>query len=145
MASCGGGGGVTIPFIVDKFMKKLQMQSKCYETGKLLKQFSKLLSALGGCHVTIIGGVVYMKSMIFEGFWKYLNDFWYFFTKSFFIARSYPVLVINIKSLIICVLCTVKTRLKVLILAVFWRFWAFSEPFLLAQAFSLGHWFFTKN
>ena len=145
MASCGGGGGVTIPFIVDKFMKKLQMQSKCYETGKLLKQFSKLLSALGACHVTIIGAWYTWNpwfSMVFE---NVVANFLYLFIKSFFTARSYPVLVKNIKSLIICVLCTLKTRLKVLILAVLWRFWAIFELLVLAKAFSLGHWLFNEN
>ena len=143
MTSFWGGGGCYHPPYRRKIRKKnRQMQLKCYENplGKLLKQFSKFLLALGACHVTIISGVVYMKFIIFECFWKY--HFWYFFMKYFFIARSYSVHVINIKSLIICVLCTLKTRLKVRVLAVLWRFWALFELFVLAKAFSLGHWFF---
>ena len=48
-----------------------------------------------------------------------LQSFWYFFMKSFLVARSYRVLVINIKSLIMGALVTLETRLKVPILAIF--------------------------
>ena len=54
-------------------------------------------------------------------------SFWYFIVKSFFVVRSYRVLVIKIKILIIGALGTLETRLKVPILAIFWRFWAFFE------------------
>ena len=126
----GGGGLLSSPLIIKNSWQKL---GKCnqYEFlqvywkyfGKFLKQFSKLLSALGACHVTIIGGAVYTKSMI-EDFENISAIFLYFSMKSLFIARSYPVLVMNIKSLIICVLGTLKRRLNVPILAVLWRFWA---------------------
>ena len=50
-------------------------------------------------------------------------SFWYIFMKSFLIASSYRVLVINIKSLIMGPLVILKTRLKVLI----WFFWPFGH------------------
>ena len=56
------------------------------------------------------------------------------FDISSLIARSYRVLVINIKSLIMGDLVTLETRLKVPIFAVFWRLWTFFELFVLAWA-----------
>ena len=37
--------------------------------------------------MTIIGGVVYMKSMIFEDFWEYLNMFLIFLHEIFFDSK----------------------------------------------------------
>ena len=86
------------------------------------------LSAIEIGHVTIIGGLVYKKSMIFKVFGVYISaSFWYFFMKSFLVLRSYWFLVINIKSVIMGALVTLETRLKVPILAVFddlVHFWA---------------------
>ena len=52
------------------------------------KNFGKSISS-GGCHVTIIGGLVHKKSMIFEVLWEYLGEFFIYFLKSFVIAISY--------------------------------------------------------
>ena len=52
---------------------------------------------------------------------------------------------LNINILIMGALVALETMLKVPILAIFWRFWAFLEQFVLAQAFSLGHWFFYEK
>ena len=68
--------------------------------------------------MTIIGGVVYKKSMIFKVFGVYLSEY-FFFMKSFLVVRSYRVLVINIKILIMGPLVTLGTRLNVPILADF--------------------------
>ena len=38
----------------------------------------------GSCHVTIIWWVVYKKSMIFEDFWEYLDEFVLFLREIFF-------------------------------------------------------------
>ena len=64
-----------------KFVKKTangikKIFYKCYQNPlwQVLKQFSKL-SALGACYVTIIGGVVYKKFMIFKVFGVYLSEF----------------------------------------------------------------------
>ena len=108
------------------------------------KTIFKTLSALGACHVTIIGGKVYKKSMIFEVFWECLGEFLIFVREIFLVARSYLVCCDNIKSLIKGAPVTLEMRIKFPILAVFWRFWLFFELFVLAHAFSLGHWFFTK-
>ena len=81
----------------------------------------------------------------FRSFWEYFGDFWYFFVKYLLVARAYLVVVTNIKILIMGALVALETRLKVPILDVFWRFWTFFELFVLAQAFSLGYWLFTKN
>ena len=64
--------------------------------------------------------------------------------KSFLVARSYLVFVINTKSLIMDVLVTLETRLKVPIFAVFKDFLLF-ELSVLAQAFSLGKQFCYEN
>ena len=69
--------------------------------------------------MTIIGGMVYKKYTIFEVFGAYLSEFLIFLPENFLVARSYQVLVINIKSLIMGALVILKTRLKVPILAVF--------------------------
>ena len=42
------------------------------------------LSALGACHMTITGRVVYKKSMIFEVSWAYLSEFLIFLHEIFF-------------------------------------------------------------
>ena len=55
------------------------------------------------------------------------------------VAKSYKVLALNIKSMIISAVDTLEMRLKVPILAIFWRLWAFFELSLVAQTFSLGH------
>ena len=110
---------------------------------QLLKQFSKFISS-GVCYVTIIGGMVDKKSIIFEVFWKYRSKF-LIFLHVIVLARSYRILVINIKSLIIDGLATLETSLKVPILVVFWQFWAFSSFFVLVQAFILSHWFVYVN
>ena len=46
------------------------------------------LFALGACHVAIIGGIVYKKIIIFGVFENISASFWYFFVKSFLVARS---------------------------------------------------------
>ena len=48
------------------------------------------LSALGACHVTIIGGVVYKKSMIFKVFGVYLSEFLIFLHEIFFGSKILP-------------------------------------------------------
>ena len=78
---------------------------------------------MGACHVTIIVGMVYKRSIIFEAFWEYLGKFLIFFRKIFFVAKSYLVVVININILIMDALVTLETSLKVPILAVFYDFW----------------------
>jgi len=97
--------------------------------------------------VTIIGGVVYKKSMLFEVFWEYPNQFLIFIREIILVSRSYQVFVIHNKSLIIDVLDTQDTRLKVRFWPScrFWRFWDFFELSVLAQVFSLGHRFFSEN
>ena len=117
---------------------------KCY-SWETFKTIFEILSALGACLVTINGGIVYKKSMICEVFREYLCEFSSLLREMFFVSKilsscydkqpnfecrcsSYP-----------------GTRLKVPILAVFWRFWAFLELPVLAQAFSLGHWFFYEK
>ena len=64
--------------------KDRQMQSRWFFTSvtkfswATFKTIFEILSALVACHVIIIGGVVYKKSMIFKVFWVYLS-FWYSF------------------------------------------------------------------
>ena len=45
------------------------------KNGKTFKTIFETLAALGPCHVAIIGEVVYTKSMIFEVFCQYLDEF----------------------------------------------------------------------
>ena len=127
-----GGGGK--PLIEKQFVKKRKCNQynfcKCHQNPlrQLLKQFSKLYQH---------GGPV---TWPFLEEW-YKGGFWYFIINSFSVARSYRFLRINIKSLIVSAQVTMEMRFKVLILAVFWRFWTFFELSVLAQAFNLGHWF----
>ena len=82
----------------------------------------------------------------FQGLLSIISvSFWHFFMKLFLIVRSYQVLVIEINILIMSALVTLETRLKVPIMAIFWRLWANLELFDLAQAFSLGHWFILRK
>ena len=48
------------------------------------------LSGLGACHVTILGGVVNRKSMIFEVFGVYLGEFLTFLHEIFFGTKILP-------------------------------------------------------
>ena len=56
---------------------------------------------------------------IFEVFRAYLREFSIFFHEIYMVASSYQVLVANIKSLLITVLVSLETRLKVTIFAIF--------------------------
>ena len=71
--------------------------------------------------MTSIGGVVYKKFTIFEIFVAYLSEF-LIFLRVFLVARSYRVLVIKSRVLIMGALVTQETRLKVPCLAVFCDF-----------------------
>ena len=62
------------PPIIEKFVKKWQMQSIGFLAsvikillGNFKNSYRTLISS-GSCHVTIIGGVVYKKSMMFTFF-----------------------------------------------------------------------------
>ena len=70
------------------------------------------------CHVTVIGEMAYKKYKNFEVFWEYLNELLIFLHEFF---------AVNIKSLIISVLGTLETGLKVSILAIFDDFAHFSS------------------
>ena len=72
--------------------------------------------------MTIIGGVVYKKSMIFKVFGVYLSEFLIFLHETFLVVRSCRVLVTNIKVLIMGALVTLETRHKVPILGIFDNF-----------------------
>ena len=83
-------GKVVPPLLIVKNVKKnvkcnqytfLQVFPKSSWTN--FKTIFKTLSALGDCHVTMIGGVVYKKFMIFEVFENISVSFWHFFVKSF--------------------------------------------------------------
>ena len=99
----------------------------------------KTLSALGACHVTIIGGVEYEKSMIFVVLGAYFIEFLILLHKIFFGSKILP------SSCDVCqkfgyeCFTALETRLKVPILAISCRLLAFFELSILAQAFSLGH------
>ena len=54
------------------------------------KTIFETLSALGACHVTIIGGVVNEKSMIFKIFGVYLSEFLIFLHDIFFGSKILP-------------------------------------------------------
>ena len=54
------------------------------------KTIFETLSALGACHVTLIGGVVYKKSRIFEAFGVYLSEVLIFLHEIFFGSKILP-------------------------------------------------------
>ena len=70
--------------------KKRQMQPRWFLqvlpklSWTTFKTISEALSALGVCHVTIIGGVVHKKSMIFKVSGVYLSEFLIFLHEIFF-------------------------------------------------------------
>ena len=113
--------GIGSPLIVKKFVKKnrkfnqygfLQMLPKSSWT--TFKLIFENLSALGGCRVTIIGGV-----FDFRGFLRISRRlFLYFFVKSFSIARS-DLVEIKTDILIMGALFTLETRHNVPIFAGF--------------------------
>ena len=51
---------------------------------EIFKIIFETLSALGACHVTITGGMVYKKSMIVKVFGVYLSEFLIFLHEIFF-------------------------------------------------------------
>ena len=55
------------------------MQSRWFFTNAIKILLGNFWAGLEACHVTITGGVVYKKSMIFEVFWEYLSEFLMFF------------------------------------------------------------------
>ena len=73
--------------------------------------------------MTIIGGVVYKKSMIFMVFGVYLSEFLIFLYEIFFLVRPYQVLVININILTMGALVTLEMRLEIPILEIFDDYW----------------------
>ena len=127
-------GGGTTPLTEKKFVKKTanaikMIFHKCYQNPlrQLLKQISKLYQLWEPVTWPSLEGW-YTRNLWFSRFLEYISaSSWYFFMKSFLVVRSYRVLVINIKILIMGALGTLETRLKVPILAIFWRFWAFFE------------------
>ena len=107
--------GVPSPITVEKFLKKNckynQYEVLSKSSWETFKKFSKLYEPqglLGICYVTIFGRVVYKKSSRFLE--QISGSFWYFFTKSFLVARPFRFLAINIKSLI---MITLEAKLKV--------------------------------
>ena len=97
------------------------------------------------CHATLFHYWQKWNFQFFRVFRAYLREFSIFFHEIHIVARSYQALAADIKSLLIKALVSLETRLKVSILANFWRFLAFFKFSVLAQAFDLGQWFFYKN
>ena len=77
----------------------------------LLKQFSKLYQLWGLSRDHYWRGGI--QEIIFEVLGEYLSKFLLFLREIFLVARSYRVLVINIKTLIMSDLFTLETKLKV--------------------------------
>ena len=69
--------------------------------------------------MTITGGVVYKKSMIFKVFGVYLSEFLIFLHEIFFGSKNLTSSFDKYKILIMGALGTLETRLKVPILAIF--------------------------
>ena len=74
-----------LTFIVGKFVKKPANAS--WTTFKTI--FETLL-ALGAYHLTIIGGMVYKKSMTFKVFGVYLSEFLIYLHEIFFGSKILP-------------------------------------------------------
>ena len=82
------------------FIEKLVKNGKCYQyefwqvlsksSWTTFKTIFETLSAVGACHVTIIGGVVYKKSMIFKVCGVYPSEFFIFLHKIFFGSKILP-------------------------------------------------------
>ena len=121
----GGGSGAN-PLIVEKLVEE---NCKCNQydiwkgyknaLGQLLKQFSKLYQAWGTVTRLLLEGWCTQNTRFSRFLENISASFLYFLIKSFLVEISYRVLVRNIKYLIIGILVTLETRLKVPILAVF--------------------------
>ena len=75
---------------------------------------------------------------IFEVFKAYLSEFSIYFHEICMVAKSYQVLAVYIKSLLLSALVSLERRLKVPILAIFDAFWHFSSWSLWHKPFDLG-------
>ena len=90
------GGGTTPPKrkkIVRKNGKSNQdnfLQVLPKSSWANFKTIFEALSALGICHVTITGGVVYKKSMIFKVFGVYLSESLIFLHEIYFGSKILP-------------------------------------------------------
>ena len=82
---------------------------------------------MGACHVTIIGVMVYKKSKTFEVFLRISPRFFILLMKSFLVARSYVIIAMNIKILIIGSIVTPGNEAQSPFLAVFDNFGHFSS------------------
>ena len=89
--------------------------------------------------MTIIGGVVYKKIMIFKVFGLYLSEFLIFHHEIFFGSKTLPSSSDKHQKFDYSCLVTLDTKLKIPILAVLDDFWTFFELPVLAQALNLGH------
>ena len=115
----------TTPLIVEKFVKKMVNAIKWLFASVIkilldsIKTNFKTLSALGPVTWPLLEGWYTRNPWFSRYFDNILANVWYFFMKSILVARSYWVLMINIKSLIMVALVTLEMRLKVQILAFF--------------------------
>ena len=115
----------------------LVLSSKSYLTA--FTTIFETLSALGVCHVTSIGGVVYKKSMIFEVFGAYLSEFFIFLREIFFGSKILPSSCDKHQNFDYGCSRYPGNEAQSPDFGHFWRFWAFFG------AFSLGHWFLMEN
>ena len=125
------GGMETPPLLEDFFVKKI---SKLYAYDSLTL-YIKLhwltfenIQGSGG-PIELSGDLFLTRSkrkLVFVFFRVYFREFSIFFHEIFIVARSYRVLAADIKSLLISALVSLETRLKVPILALFWRFFKLS-------------------
>ena len=118
--------------IVEKIVKKTNSKRNQYDFSQVLSKFSEtifrtILETFSAYHVTIIRGVVYKKSMIFEVFWEYVSKFLVFPHEIFFVARSYRVLVIKSKKSYCGCFSYPGNEAQSPVFGDFWRFWAFFE------------------
>ena len=90
-------GVVPTPLTEKKIVKKNGKCNQDYFSPVLLKSYWTIfktifetLSDLGACHVTIIQGVIYKKSMIFKVFGVYLSELLIFLHEIFFVSKILP-------------------------------------------------------
>ena len=99
------------------------------------KTIFETLSALGVCHVTMIGGAVYKKYTIFEVFGAYLRESFIFFLEIFFRSKILPISCDKHQKLDYGCSTYAGNESKSPDFGRFWRFVAFFELFVLPETF----------
>ena len=143
-------GGGTTPLTVEKFVKKKNQIQPLWIFARVIKillgnlwnNFRNFIGLWGVSRDHYWRGVI---QEIFEVLGAYLSGFLIFLREILFGSKILPSTCDKHQKFDYGCSIYPGNEAQSHDLAVFWQFGAFFELFVLAQAFSLGHWFFMKN